>query len=141
MDEMPLLLCQEFPQETLTSYPLRDDRASVGGGGRRSRRPRPETPDEFMRRYPRVTAHLIAESLGYFTPSAAARAGLDAIHGRENWCEYIYTCFDRNPRPCLERAIKARRCHSGYMAEYRLAKRLVDRCLETGREPMFASWF
>lgn len=104
-------------------------------------RKRPEAPEAFMRRYPRVTAHLIAESLGYFTPTAAARAGVDAIQGRENWCEYIYTCFDRDPRACLERAIKNRHYHKGYMAEYRLAKKLVDRALEEGKEPIFASWF
>ena len=44
---------------------------------------RPETPEEFMRRYPRVTAHIIAESLGYATPSRAARIGLDGLHGSQ----------------------------------------------------------
>ena len=102
---------------------------------------KPETPDEFMRKYSRTTAHLISDSLGYFTPTAAARAGLDAIHGRENYCEYIYTCFDRNPRACLEKAIRNRHHHKGYMSEYRLAKALVDRAIETGEEPLFASWF
>lgn len=102
---------------------------------------RPGTPDEFMRRYPRVTAHIIAESLGYATPTTAARIGLDGLHGRENWCEYVYTCFDRDARACLERAIKLRHHHRGYMAEYGLAKRLVDHYLNTGDEPVFASWF
>jgi len=27
------------------------------------------------------------------------------------------------------------------MAEYRLAKKLVDRAIETGDEPIFGSWF
>jgi hypothetical protein len=107
----------------------------------RTRRPRPETVDEFMRRYPRTTAHIIAESLGYATPTTAARIGLDGLHLRENFCEYIYSCFDRNARACLQRAIKSRHYHSGYMAEYKLAKRLVDHYLETGKEPTFASWF
>jgi hypothetical protein len=104
-------------------------------------RPKPETNDEFMKRYPRITAHIIAESLGYATPSTAARIGLDGLLGRENWCEYVYSCFDRNARACLQKAIKSRHYHSGYMAEYKVAKRLVDHYLETGKEPTFASWF
>ena len=94
-----------------------------------------------MARYPRVTAHLVAESLGYFTPRAAAMAGLDGLHGRENWCEYIYTCYDRNARACLEKAVRNRHHHHGYMAEYRLARNLVGEFNETGRSPLFASWF
>ena len=42
---------------------------------------------------------------------------------------------------CLKQAIKFRHRHKGYMAEYRLAKKLVDRYLETGEQPLFASWF
>ena len=66
---------------------------------------RPETPDEFTARYPRITAHIIAESLGYATPESAARIGLDGLYERENCCEYIYSCYDRNARACLQRAI------------------------------------
>jgi len=108
---------------------------------REIRRKRPETPDEFMRRYPRVTAHIIAESLGYATPSRAARIGLDGMEGRENWCEWLDACYGGNARECLRRSITGRHYHKGYMAEYRLARRLVDRCLEDGDEPVFASWF
>jgi hypothetical protein len=104
-------------------------------------RKKPETIDEFMRRYPRITGHIIAESLGYATPTTAARIGLDGLHGRENWCEYIYSCYDKDARACLQRAIKGRHHHKGYMAEYKLARKLVDRYLEIGKEPMFASWF
>ena len=104
-------------------------------------REKPTTPEEFARRYSRVTAHIIAESLGYATPARAAQIGLDGLHNRENWCEYVYTCFDRNARACLKQAIKYRHHHRGYMAEYRLAKKLVDRYLETGEQPLFASWF
>ena len=102
---------------------------------------KPTTPSEFLHRYPRITAHLIAESLGYFTPMSATRAGLDAIHNRENCCEYIYTCFNRNARACVEQAIRNRHYHHGYMAEYKLAKELVDRAMKTGEQPVFASWF
>ena len=33
-----------------------------------------ESPQEIMRRYPRITAHIIAESLGYATPTKARPA-------------------------------------------------------------------
>jgi hypothetical protein len=38
-------------------------------------REKPTTAREFMRRYPRTTAYIISESLGYATPSTAARIG------------------------------------------------------------------
>lgn len=79
-----------------------------------------------MRRYPRVTAHIIAESLGYATPSSAARIGLDGLHGRETWCEWIHSCYACNARRALQDAIHRRHGHKGFMAEYRLAKALVD---------------
>jgi hypothetical protein len=41
----------------------------------------------------------------------------------------------------LETSIRNRRTHTGYMAEYRYAKALVDRALATGAEPLLASWF
>ncbi len=104
-------------------------------------RPKPETSREFMKRYPRTTAHIISESLGYATPSTAARIGLDGMYGRENWCEWIYSCYGRDAREALKRSIQHRHGHKGYMAEYRLARRLVDIALETGEEPIFASWF
>ena len=104
-------------------------------------RPKPDSPAEFMRRYPCVTAHIMAESLGYAPPTRAAQIGLDGLHGRENWCEWVYSCYDRNARACLERVIRSRHYHKGYMAEYKLAKKLVHRALESGEEPMFASWF
>jgi hypothetical protein len=100
-----------------------------------------KTPKQFIHRYPAVTAHLIADSLGYFTPLAAARAGLDAIHGRENFCEYIYSTFECSAGACLNAAIKNRHNHKGAMADYKMARKHVDRYLEYGDEPMFASWF
>ena len=94
-----------------------------------------------MRRYPRVTAHIIAESLGYAPPTRAARIGLDGLHDRENWCEWVYSCYGGNARAVLENSIRSRHGHKGYMAEYKLAKALVDKSLETGYEPTFAAWF
>ena len=104
-------------------------------------RPKPETPKQFMQRYPRTTSHIIAESLGYATPTTAARIGLDGMYGRENWCEWIYSCYGRDAREALKRSIQHRHGHKGYMAEYKLARKLVDIALEKGEEPIFASWF
>jgi len=80
-----------------------------------------------MKRYPRITAHIIAESLGYAT--------------RKNYCEWIYSCYGSDPLPAVKNAIRNRHHHKGYMAEYRIAKKLVDHALDTGEEPVFASWF
>jgi len=102
---------------------------------------KPETPAEFIRKYPRTTAHIISESLGYATPSTAGRIGLDGLHGRENYCEWIASCYRGNARECLERSIRNRHSHEGFMADYRLAQRLVDHYLETEEEPLLASWF
>lgn len=100
-----------------------------------------ETKDDYLARYPRLCSHIIAESLGYATPSLAAMVLKDAKQGKENWCEWIYSCYDRNPRKAVEAAIRNRNHHTGYMAEYRLALRIVRRAIDEGQEPMFASWF
>ena len=100
-----------------------------------------ESPDDYLRRYPRICAHIIAESLGYATPSTAARILKDAKEGQENWCEWIASCYRCDPKPAIERAIKNRHHHQGYMASYQLAFKIVQRELDTGESPMFASWF
>lgn len=97
--------------------------------------------EEVMKKYPRITAHIIAESLGYATPSRAAAILRDAKERRKNCCEWIYSCYGGDPLPAVRNAIKNRHYHKGYMAEYRLAKKLVDRAIETGDEPIFGSWF
>jgi len=99
------------------------------------------TPGQIMQRYPRITAHIICESLGYATPSCAARILKDAKEGKENWCEWIYSCYDRDPREAVQNAIRNRHMHHGFMAEYKLALALVKRAIEKDEEPLFASWF
>jgi len=94
-----------------------------------------------MRCYPRLTAHVIAESLGYATPSRAAAIIKDAREGRKNYCEWIDACYGGDPLPAVKNAIRNRHTHSGFMAEYKLALALVRKALETGDEPVFASWF
>jgi hypothetical protein len=94
-----------------------------------------------MKRYPRLTAHVIAESLGYASPSCSARIISDAKTGRNNYCEWIYSCYGGNPLPAVRNAIRNRHGHRGPMAEYELALALVRRAIETGDEPLFGSWF
>jgi len=94
-----------------------------------------------MRKWPRVTAHVICESLGYATPSKAALIILDAINDRENWCEWIYSCYGCDPRKAVRYAIQTRHYHKGYMADFHQAYALVRRYLASGDEPIFASWF
>ena len=114
----------------------------ISPGKLRSRyRPKPESSEEVMRRWPCLTAHLICESLGYATPSRAADIVLDATHGRENWCEWIYSCYSRNPMKAVQNAIRTRQYHKGYMAEFKQAYALVKHAINTGEEPVFASWF
>ena len=102
---------------------------------------KPTNSTEFMKRWPRVTSHIIAESLGYATPSTAARIGLDGMNGHPNYCEWVASCYRGDARAVLENSINRRHYHKGYMSEYKLAKRLVDIALEKGEEPIFASWF
>jgi len=99
------------------------------------------TIKDVMIRWPRIVAHLICHSLGYATPSCSARIILDYKQGRENWCEWIYSCYDRQPKPAIEWAIKNRHTHHGYMADYGYAYALVMRAIEQGKEPELASWF
>jgi len=96
---------------------------------------------ETMERYPGITAHIIAESLGYATPSRAAWILKDAREGRENYCEWIFSCYDKDPLPSVKDSIKGRHFHRGFMSDYKLAKKLVDRAIETKKEPLLGSWF
>ena len=82
------------------------------------------------------------ESLGYATPTAAAIIGLDGLYGRENWCEWIYSCYGRDAREALKRSIQHRHGHKGYMSWYKeRALPLVKYAIEEEKEPLFASWF
>lgn len=52
------------------------DRVHIQSAGK------PRIIDEVLDRYPILVAHMICESLGYFTPNAAANALLAHIEGR-----------------------------------------------------------
>ncbi len=97
--------------------------------------------EAYLRRYPRICAHIIAESLGYATPLRAASILRDAHEGNENWCEWIFACYDRDPKPAVQVAISSRHRHKGYMASYAQALHIVHQQLDTGRGPVLASWF
>ena len=102
---------------------------------------RPSTGKEFIRCYPRITSYIILQSLGYVTPTGAAIIGLDGMNDRLNYCEWTYTRHHGNAKAALKRALGNRRHHTtGYLADYRHARRLVDHVIETSKEPMFAIW-
>jgi hypothetical protein len=96
---------------------------------------------EIMKKYPRITAHIIAESLGYATPSCAAMILKDAMEGKENHCEWIYSCYKKDALKAVQDSIKRRHYHKGFMADYKNAYALVKHAIDTGEEPLFASWF
>ena len=82
------------------------------------------------------------KSLGYATPTTASKIGLDGMNGEKNYCEWVYCCHAGNAREVLEKAIKNRHYHRGFMCWYKeLAFPLVRHAIETGEEPLFAGWF
>lgn len=116
------------------------------------------TPADVIRRWPRITAHLIAHSLGYFTPESAgmaiARFKRDDRYGCE-WYHHI-ACqlaeqhpemdLDARVREAARRALRGaiafrRQHHRGTMASYEHAIALVRRVRDGGTEPLLASWF
>ena len=99
------------------------------------------TAGQIIKKYPRIAAHIICESLGYATPLYAALILKDAKEGKENWCEWIYSCYNMNPRKAVQDAIKHRHTHEGFMSDYRHALALVKHAIDSGEEPLFASWF
>lgn len=110
-------------------------------------------PEEAMRRWPRLTAHLISVSLGYFTPTAAANAIAHYKADEPYACEwYSHMASSRGGmydhdlllevgRFTLAKAFEWRHHHTGYMAHYPQAIALVRHALATTREPALASWF
>jgi hypothetical protein len=96
---------------------------------------------ETMKKYPLITAHIIAESLGYATPTVAARILKDAREGRQNYCEWIDACYGCDALKAVQDSIRYRHNHNGFMAEFKYAKALVERSIKDGQEPELASWF
>ena len=98
-------------------------------------------PREALKRWPRLCAHVICHSLGYATPSRAADIVLAAARRERHYCEWIDACYGGDALPAVQGAIRGRHSHHGYMAEYRLARALVEQAIAEGDPCVFASWF
>ena len=110
---------------------------------------RPDSIKEVMDRYPRLSAHMICESLGYFTPEAAAHAILHYLQGHPFYCEwYMHMAGGEKSADrirdlgtkVIERAFKERHHHQGFMAHYPAARALVEEVRGGGEGPVFMSW-
>lgn len=106
------------------------------------------TTDQVLQRYPRLVSHMICDSLGYFTPGAAANALKSYIEGEECWCEWYMHMSGVGNRSMIDVGKKVvsdsfrfRHNHIGCMAEYRQARALVEQVRQGGQGPLFASWF
>lgn len=108
------------------------------------------TVGDVIQHYPRLVAHMICESLGYFTPQRAADALLAYKRGEPFYCEwYIHMNRYRYDdagiikvgQQVVKNAISRRHTHKGFMADYRLARRIVERVRQGEPGPEFASWF
>lgn len=108
----------------------------------------PLTTKDVLNRYPCLVSHMICESLGYFTPEAAARAARDYIENQPCYCEWYCYMSDRSGKSLLNvgkrvlsDSFRNRHFHKGYMADYDQARALVDHVRKGGEGPLFASWF
>lgn len=114
------------------------------------------TRDAVLRRYPRLVAHMICESLGYFSPLCAANALAHHINGTPFACEwYSHICMCRGQglfhddtlvqvgRDVVRAAFVSRRRHQGPMAEFEQALALVqaERNKAGATAGLLASWF
>jgi hypothetical protein len=107
---------------------------------------------DVLQRLPCLVAHLIAESLGYFTPEAAANAIAYYTRNEPFFCEWYHDwASKRNTNKsdairevgelAIHNAFHRRAHHRGPMAEFKRALALVLHVRRGGEGPMFASWF
>ena len=108
------------------------------------------TRREILRKYPRLVAHLICESLGYFSVLSAAGAIEAHAAGEPCYCEWYCHMSSVGKkdirdvgRDTLALAIRRRKWHKGYMAEYQRAIAQVKAELEREgvTSNMLAAWF
>lgn len=115
--------------------------------------------EDVLEHLPCLVAHLIAESLGYFTPQAAANAIAHYTKGEAFFCEWYYDWaskrFANGNTKCadirdtvlevgevaLQNASTRRHRHRGPMAEFQRALALVHQVRQGDQGPLFASWF
>jgi hypothetical protein len=99
--------------------------------------------NDVLQRLPCLTAHLIAESLGYFTPQSAANAIVRYAKSEAFFCEWYYDWASKRfangntksgdlrdtvkevGQLALQNAFERRRHHRGPMAEFKRALVLV----------------
>jgi hypothetical protein len=74
--------------------------------------------DTYLKRYPRLCAHIICTSLGYASPAVAANILRDADQGRSNYCEWIAAVYKDDPTGAVSDAIRHRRHHRDNTLEY-----------------------
>ncbi len=103
---------------------------------------------DILNRYPRLVAHLICASLGYFTPESATNAIAAHKRGEPFCCEWYCDWAEKGRISVIEvgirairKAVQFRHHHKGIMADYERAKQLVDHVRQGGEGPVFASWF
>jgi len=118
----------------------------------------PRTAQEQMRRTPRLVAHLISQSGGYFTPTSAALALSSHRAGLPFSCEMYTTYAGDSSGPSYDTdrllavnadeilaAFKNRRHHHGYMRQpiHGTTAGIVQASIDSDgqNEPVFASWF
>ena len=114
---------------------------------------------DVLQRLPCLVAHLICESLGYFTPQAAANAIAYFLKGEPFCCEWYYDWaakrFASRNTKCrtlddtvrevgelaIQNAVHRRSHHRGPMADFKYALALVRHVRQGNEGPTFASWF
>ena len=101
----------------------------------------------ILKAYPRISAHLICESLGYLTPISAENM-IESFIAKEGYCcEWTYSIELRTKesrysitKSIIQNAISNRHYHKGYMSDYKNANNVIKKEL-AGNGPLFASWF
>jgi hypothetical protein len=102
---------------------------------------RPQTTADYMRRYPRIVAHIICASISYANPTLAAQILKHAKKGLEHECAWISSSYNNNAVLAVKDAIRMRDCHIGYQTDFRTAYAVVRRAIDTGVEPLVEQWF
>ena len=117
---------------------------------------RPMTKEQAICRWPRLVAHMICESLGYFTPQVAANALAHYKVNERFPCEWYSDQSRRQGKGLFDEetllqvgkdvvlsAIRRRKHHGGYMSEYQNAIGLVRAELKDqgSTSDILASWF
>lgn len=107
---------------------------------------------EVMLRWPRLTAHMISHSLGYFTPEAAANAILAHVLQMPWYCEWYMDIASHRKadsdddlyrqinHDCISDAFRLRHHHTGYMRNIEYAMGLVRHVGSGKKGPTLASW-